>query len=181
MPPLAPAKVLRSDVVVPTRRRSSRASRAAASTATAASGDSRGVAEVTELQPAATTTEPPRVAAEAQQVVSVVGRGNRRRLWSRSRRRQSQWQPRAWRSPRRRLCRRPPRPAARERWWWRSPTMTSRHRAGISGRARLRQPPRPRRGRLWSGATSVQCWGAQRTASGPRRRPGGARALVEAL
>jgi hypothetical protein len=72
MPPLAPAKVLRSDVVVPTRRRSSRASRAAASTATAASGDSRGVAEVTELQPAATTTEPPRVAAEAQQVASVA-------------------------------------------------------------------------------------------------------------
>jgi hypothetical protein len=72
VPPLAPAKVLRSDAAVPTRWRSSRASRAAASTVTAVSGDSRGAAEVSETQPAVTTTEPPRVAAEAQQAVTVA-------------------------------------------------------------------------------------------------------------
>jgi hypothetical protein len=56
----------------PYQRRSSRASRAAASTATAVSGDSRGAVEVMEPQPAATTTEPLRVAAEAQQAVAVA-------------------------------------------------------------------------------------------------------------
>jgi hypothetical protein len=65
VPPLTPVKVLRADATVPTRRRLSRASRAAASTTTAASGDSRGAAEVLELQPVVTTTELLRVAAEA--------------------------------------------------------------------------------------------------------------------
>jgi hypothetical protein len=46
VPPLAPAKVLRSDAAVPTRRCSSSASRATASTTTAASRDSRGAAGV---------------------------------------------------------------------------------------------------------------------------------------
>jgi hypothetical protein len=66
MPPLAPAKVLKTDTAVPTRRRSSRASRAAASTATAASGGSHSAAEATEPRPAVMTTEPLPVATEAQ-------------------------------------------------------------------------------------------------------------------
>jgi hypothetical protein len=70
--PLAPAKVLRTDAAVPTRRRSSRASRAAASTATAASRDSRGVAEVSEPQPAAATTEQQQVVAGAQQAPAAA-------------------------------------------------------------------------------------------------------------
>jgi hypothetical protein len=59
-------------VAVPTRRRSSRASRATVSTATAASGDLRGAAEVSEMQPTATTTEPLLGAAEAQQAAAVA-------------------------------------------------------------------------------------------------------------
>jgi hypothetical protein len=55
MPALAPAKVLRSDAAVPTKRRSSRASRATASTTTAASEDSRGAAAVAGPQQAATS------------------------------------------------------------------------------------------------------------------------------
>jgi hypothetical protein len=70
--PLAPAKVVRSDAAVPTKRRSSTASRATVSTAAAASGDSRGAAEVSEPQPAATTMEPLPVAVEAQQAVAVA-------------------------------------------------------------------------------------------------------------
>jgi hypothetical protein len=69
----APANVLRSDATVPTRRRSSRASRAAGSAAAATSEGSRGVGEVSEPQPAATTTEPLRVAVEAQQAAMVAG------------------------------------------------------------------------------------------------------------
>jgi hypothetical protein len=68
VPPLTPAKVLRTDAVVPSRRRSSRASRAAASTATVVSGDLRSAAEVSEPQLVATTTEPLPVAAEGDLV-----------------------------------------------------------------------------------------------------------------
>jgi hypothetical protein len=50
--PLAPAKVLRSDAAVPTRRSSSRAPRAAGGTATAASEGPRSVAAATEPQQA---------------------------------------------------------------------------------------------------------------------------------
>jgi hypothetical protein len=66
VPPLASAKVLRTDAVVPTRRRSSRASRTAVSTVTAATSGSRDAAGPSEPQPAATTLEPLPVAAEAQ-------------------------------------------------------------------------------------------------------------------
>jgi hypothetical protein len=45
-----------------------------------------------------------------------------------------------------------------------------RRQAGTSRRARLCQPPRPRRGRSWPEATSAWRWGAQRTVSGPCRR-----------
>jgi hypothetical protein len=72
VPPLAPAKVLRTDTVVPTRQRSSRASRAAVSTATAAGDGSRGAAELSEPRPAATTVEPLPVAAEAQQAGAIA-------------------------------------------------------------------------------------------------------------
>jgi hypothetical protein len=48
--PLAPAKVLRSDMAVPTRRRLSRAPRATGGTATAASEGSRSAAAAVEPQ-----------------------------------------------------------------------------------------------------------------------------------
>jgi hypothetical protein len=72
VPPLAPAKVLRTDAAVPTRRRSSRASRVAAITATAVSDGSRGAAKLLEPRSAATTTEPLPVAAEPSQAAAVV-------------------------------------------------------------------------------------------------------------
>jgi hypothetical protein len=72
VPPLAPAKVLRTDAIVPTRRRSSRALRAATSTAPAASGGSQSAAEATEPQPVATATAPHPAAVEAQQSAAVV-------------------------------------------------------------------------------------------------------------
>jgi hypothetical protein len=72
--PLAPAKVLRSDAAVPTRRRSSRASRAAGSTGTEESEGSRGAAAALEPQQAATVAEPrrPSTAVEPQQAETVV-------------------------------------------------------------------------------------------------------------
>jgi hypothetical protein len=72
--PLAPAKVLRSDAAIPTRRRSSRASRAAASTATAESEGSRGAAAAAGPQQAVATTEPRQsvAAAEAQQAATAA-------------------------------------------------------------------------------------------------------------
>jgi hypothetical protein len=72
VPPLAPTKVLRTDAVVPTRRRSSRASRATAGTASAASGGSHSAAEATEPQPVVTTTVPLPAAAEVQQAEAVA-------------------------------------------------------------------------------------------------------------
>jgi hypothetical protein len=74
MPPLAPAKVLRSDATLPTWRRSSRVSRAAGSTATAVSEGSRGVAAAAGPQQEAKTTEPRQsvAAVEAQQVATAA-------------------------------------------------------------------------------------------------------------
>jgi hypothetical protein len=56
--PLAPAKVLRADASVPTRRHSSRVPRAGASTTATASGASRGAAEASGSRPVASTVEP---------------------------------------------------------------------------------------------------------------------------
>jgi hypothetical protein len=56
--PLAPAKVLRVDAFVPTRRRSSRATRAAVSTAVTASRRPRNAAEASGPRPVTPTMEP---------------------------------------------------------------------------------------------------------------------------
>jgi hypothetical protein len=72
VPPLAPAKVLRTDAVVPTRRRSSRASQTAVSSMTAATSGSRDAAGPSEPQPVATNLEPLPVAAEAQQAATAT-------------------------------------------------------------------------------------------------------------
>jgi hypothetical protein len=55
-PPLAPAKVLRSDAAVPTRRRSLRVPRVTRSATEATCEASRSVATVTEPQQVATAT-----------------------------------------------------------------------------------------------------------------------------
>jgi hypothetical protein len=55
--PLAPAKVLRADASVPTRRRSSKAPRAGASTAAMASEALRGAAEASGSLTATLTVE----------------------------------------------------------------------------------------------------------------------------
>jgi hypothetical protein len=70
--PLAPAKVLRADASVPTRRRSSRAPRAGASTVATASGALRGEAEASGTRPATSTVEPQRAVAEACQELAVA-------------------------------------------------------------------------------------------------------------
>jgi hypothetical protein len=144
--------------------------------ATASSGGSRDSAGPSGPRPAATTMEPLPVAAEAHQAAAAVvppqpatevepqqpaaeadpqkpsaevepqpRRWRQRRLWP-------------WRSPRHQLHRCPSRPAAQRRQWWKSPTTTSLHRAGTSGRARPHQPPRPRRGFSWPRAASAQRW-----------------------
>jgi hypothetical protein len=56
VPPLAPAKALRTDASVPTRRRSSRAPRATGSAAATTSGPLRSAAAAAEPQQVATTT-----------------------------------------------------------------------------------------------------------------------------
>jgi hypothetical protein len=70
--PLAPAKVLRPDVSVPTRRRSSRATRAAVSMAGTASGGSQDAAEASGLRPATSTTEPQQAVAEARRAPATA-------------------------------------------------------------------------------------------------------------
>jgi hypothetical protein len=81
VPPLAPAKVLRTDASVPTRRRSLRAPRAGVSTAAAAGESSQGAAEASRPrpadrpvvpQPAAVEERRAPVAVEAQPVVAAV-------------------------------------------------------------------------------------------------------------
>jgi hypothetical protein len=171
VPPLVPAKVLRTDAAVPTKRRSSRASRAAASTAAAASGDSRGAAELSELRPAATTTEPLPVAAEAQQAATIA---EPQQLATAVDPQQTASVTAAITAVA--VAAPPTSPAPAVAGSLRAAvvetltTTTSRRQAETSGRARLCQPPSPRRGRSWLGATSARRWGAQRTASGPRRR-----------
>jgi hypothetical protein len=61
------------------------------------------------------------------------------------------------------LCRRPPSGPI-------STNTTSRRRAGTSGRARPRQPPRLRRGLSWPRAAPAWCWGTRQTPLGPRHR-----------
>jgi hypothetical protein len=65
--PLAPAKVLKVDASIPTRRRSSRAPRAGARTMVTASGALQGAAEASVPRPAATTADP-----EARQEPAVA-------------------------------------------------------------------------------------------------------------
>jgi hypothetical protein len=65
VPPLAPAKVLRADAFVPTRRRSLRAPRAGASPAVMVSEASRGAGEAFGSRLATSTVEPQWAAAEA--------------------------------------------------------------------------------------------------------------------
>jgi hypothetical protein len=64
--PLAPAKVLRADASVPTRRRSLRATRAAVGTAVTASGGSQDAAKAPGPRPATSTTEPQQAVAKAR-------------------------------------------------------------------------------------------------------------------
>jgi hypothetical protein len=72
--PLAPAKVLRADAYIPTRRRSSRAQRAGASTAARVREASRGVAEAeaSGSRLATPTVEPQRSAVETRQEPAVA-------------------------------------------------------------------------------------------------------------
>jgi hypothetical protein len=72
VPPLAPAKVLRTDTSIPTRRRSSRPSRAGASTA--AAGESpQGPAEASRLRPADQPAMAEPAVAEERPAPAVVG------------------------------------------------------------------------------------------------------------
>jgi hypothetical protein len=73
--PLAPAKVLRSNAAVPTRRRSLRASQGTEGAAAATSGNPPSVAVAAEPQRAVTATEPRQTAAaaEAQRTAAVDG------------------------------------------------------------------------------------------------------------
>jgi hypothetical protein len=72
VPPLALAKVLRTDASVPTRRRSSRATRAAAVTAVAASGSSQGAAKASRPRPVTPPTGPQPAVAEARRAPAVT-------------------------------------------------------------------------------------------------------------
>jgi hypothetical protein len=65
--PLAPAKVLRADASIPTRRRSSRAPQAGASTVATTSRASRGAAKASGSRLATSTVEPRQAAEEARQ------------------------------------------------------------------------------------------------------------------
>jgi hypothetical protein len=72
VPPLAPAKVLRADASVPTRRRTSRAPRAGASTAATASESSQGAAEASRPQLVVSPAEPQPAVAEGREAPVVV-------------------------------------------------------------------------------------------------------------
>jgi hypothetical protein len=72
VPPLAPAKVLREDGSIPTRRCSSRAPRAGPSEAATASASSQGAAEVSRPQPVVSPTRPQPAVAEERQAPVVL-------------------------------------------------------------------------------------------------------------
>jgi hypothetical protein len=70
--PLAPAKVLREDASIPTRRRSSRALRAGGGTTAAASGGSQGAAEASRPRLVTSPTGPQPAVAEVRRAPAVV-------------------------------------------------------------------------------------------------------------